>query len=67
MGYRDPCANNPEHGLAVVGINPPPGSSAKTWWVCMDCFEAWLSERRELVDHLSGLLNVPIGRYLGRS
>jgi len=43
--YGDPCANDVEHGAAVVGIT----KDGQAHWVCMDCFEAYLAEARQLI------------------
>ena len=46
MGYEDPCANDPAHGLATVGLNGR--------WVCHDCFVQALAETRDVIDLVAG-------------
>jgi hypothetical protein len=45
------CRNDPEHGPAFVGINPPSGvTDTKAWWVCMECFNEHLLMVGEVVQ-----------------
>jgi len=52
MSYNDPwpCANDPTHGPASVGISTT-GVEAK--WVCIPCFEQYLAEKRLLIEKLT--------------
>lgn len=56
MGYEDPCANDPAHGKAMVGISNPSGEP-DGYWVCQACFEKYLIGSRELADNLAAFLN----------
>lgn len=53
MSYDDPCANDPEHGPASVGIGSVTGVEAR--WVCIPCFEQYLVEKRLLIEELTRL------------
>lgn len=52
VSYNDPwpCANDPTHGPASVGISTT-GVEAK--WVCIPCFEQYLAEKRLLIEKLT--------------
>lgn len=56
MGYEDPCANDPAHGKAMVGISNPSGEP-DGYWVCQPCFEKWLGAGLELANNLVAFLD----------
>ena len=53
MSYGDPCANDPSHGPAIVGINSPDPSKAA--WVCMDCFNGAMGEYGQVLRRAANL------------
>jgi|tagenome__1003787_1003787.scaffolds.fasta_scaffold19945301_1 hypothetical protein len=54
MGYNDPCATDPDHGPAMVGVNVSPGS-AEGEWVCLACFDQTLARYVRLANSLAQL------------
>lgn len=48
MTYNDPCANDPTHGAASVGVNNTTGVEGK--WICIPCFEQYMDEKRDLIE-----------------